>query len=54
MLYECALLNQERDILISAVVKTDLWPIDKKHLIKKHQSFVKLINKISFDKLINL
>jgi len=54
MLYECALINQERDSLISAVVKTDVWPTDKKHLIRKHyQPFVKFINKISFDKLIN-
>jgi hypothetical protein len=54
MLYECALINQERDSLISTVVKTDVWHIDKKHLIRKHyQPFVKYVNKISFDKLIN-
>ena len=54
ILYECALINQERDSLISAVVKTDVWPIDKKHPIRKHyQPFVKFINKISFDELIN-
>ena len=54
ILYECALINQERDSLISAVVKTDVWPIGKKHLIRKHyQPFVKYINKISFDKLTN-
>ena len=54
MLHECALINQERDSLISAVVKTDVWPIDKKRLIRKHyQPFVKFINKISFDELIN-
>jgi hypothetical protein len=54
MLHECALINQERDSLISTVVKTDVWPIDKKHLIRKHyQPFVKFINKISFDKLTN-
>jgi hypothetical protein len=54
MLYECALINQERDSLISVVVKTDVWHIDKKHLIRKHQPFVKFINKISSDKLISL
>jgi len=54
MLYECSLINQERDSLISTVVKTDVWPIDKKHLIRKrYQPFVKFINKISFDKLTN-
>jgi hypothetical protein len=52
ILYECALINQEIDSLISTVVKTDFWPTDKRHLIRKHyQSFVKFINKISFDKL---
>ena len=53
MLYECALINQERDNLISTVVKTDVWPIDKKHISKNYQSFIKFINKISFNKLIN-
>jgi len=53
MLYECELINQERDSLISTVVKTDVWPTDKKHLIRKHQPFVKFIKKISFDKLTN-
>jgi len=52
MLYECALINQERVSLISAVVKTKVWPIDKKQLIRKHyQSFVKFINKIPLIKL---
>jgi hypothetical protein len=61
MLYKCALINQERDSLISTVIKTDVWPIGKKNLIRKHyqifvkfyQPFVKFINKISFDKLTN-
>jgi hypothetical protein len=54
MLYESALINKERDSLISAVVKTDVWPIGKKHLIRKHyQPSVKFINNISFDKLMN-
>jgi hypothetical protein len=54
MLYESALINQERNSLLSAVVKTDVWLIDKKHLIRKHYKlFVKFINKISFDKLTN-
>src|SRR5215475_2859153 len=52
ILYERVLINQERDSLISTVVKTDVWPIDKKHLIRKHyQPFVKFINIIYFDKL---
>jgi hypothetical protein len=47
-------MNKERDSLISTVVKTDVWPIGKKHLIREHyQPFVKFINKIYFDKLAN-
>jgi hypothetical protein len=54
MLSECVLINKERDSLISTVVKTDVWPRGKKHLIRKHyQPFLKFINKISFDKLAN-
>jgi hypothetical protein len=53
VLYECALINRERD-RTSTVVKTDVWAIGKKHLIRKHyQPFLKFINKISFDKLAN-
>jgi hypothetical protein len=52
LLYECELLNKERDSLISTVLKTDVWPVSKKTLIRKHfKIFVKFTNKISFDKL---
>jgi hypothetical protein len=52
MLYECELLNKERDSLISIVLQTDVWPISKETLIRKHfKIFVKLTNEISFDKL---
>jgi hypothetical protein len=52
LLYECKLLNKERYSLISAVVKTDVWPISKKTLIRKHfKIFVIFTNEISFDKL---
>jgi hypothetical protein len=51
LLYECELLNKERDSLISTVLKTDVWPISKNTLIRKHfQIFVKFTNEISFDK----
>ena len=30
LLYECELLNKERNSLIPIVVKTDVWPISKK------------------------
>ena len=32
LLYECELLNKERDSLISTVLQTDFWPISKKTL----------------------
>jgi hypothetical protein len=52
LLYECKLLNKERDSLISAVLKTDVWPIGKKTLIRKHfKIFFKFTNEISFDKI---
>jgi len=51
MLYECELLNKERNSLISIVVKTDIWPISKKTLIRNHfKIFVKFTKEISFDK----
>jgi hypothetical protein len=46
------MLNKERDSLISTVLKTDVWPISKNTLIRKHfKIFVKFTNEISFDKL---
>ena len=50
LLYECELLNKERDSLISTVLETYIWPLSKKTLIKKHfKIFVKFTNEISFD-----
>jgi hypothetical protein len=49
LLYECELLNKERDRLISTVLQTDFWPISKKDINK--ETFVKFTNGISFDKL---
>ena len=52
LLYECELLNTERDSLISTVLKTDVSPISKKTLIRKHfKIFVKFTNETFFDKL---
>jgi hypothetical protein len=36
LLFECELLNKERDKLISAILKTDVWPISKNKLIRKY------------------
>jgi hypothetical protein len=52
LLYECELLNKERDSLISGGLEIDVWPISKKSLIIKHfKIFVKFTNEISFEKL---
>jgi hypothetical protein len=52
LLYECELLNKERDSLISTVLQTDIWPIIKETLLRKRfKIFVKSTNEISFDKL---
>jgi ribonuclease HI len=52
LLYECELLTKERDNLISAVLKTDVWPISKNELIRKHfKVFAKFTKEISLDKL---
>jgi hypothetical protein len=52
LLYECELLNKARNILKSTVSQTDVWPISKETLIRKHfKIFIKFTNEISFDKL---
>ena len=52
LLFECELLNKERDSLMSTVLKTDNWPISKNKLITKHlKIFAKFTKEISFDKL---
>jgi ribonuclease HI len=35
LLFECELLNKERDNLKSTIIKTDIWPISKNKLIRK-------------------
>jgi len=51
LLFECELLNKERDSLTSTVLKADVWPVSKNKLIRKHfKIFVKFTNEISFDK----
>jgi hypothetical protein len=52
LLYECELLNKERESLISTILQTDVWPISKETLIRKHfKIFVKFTIEIFFDKL---
>jgi hypothetical protein len=52
LLYECELLYKERDSFILTVLRTDVWPISKETLIRKHfKIIVKFTNEIFFDKL---
>jgi hypothetical protein len=52
ILFECTILNKERDGLISAVSRIDNWPTYKHILISKHyKAFTRFINQISFEQL---
>ena len=52
LLFECDLLNKERDILKLSVVKTNVWPTSKSDLIRKYyKEFTKFINEIPFGEL---
>jgi len=52
ILYNCEIINRERDSLISRVEKTNKWPVDKRQLIRKHyQFFISFVNTLSFDKI---
>jgi len=54
LLFECELLRKERKVLTTNVFKTNVWPISKCELIRKHyKAFFKFTNEISFDKLTN-
>jgi hypothetical protein len=54
ILFECALLNEDRERLIAAVAKKDNWPINKDMLIKKHyKAFAKLTKQIDKIKEMN-
>ena len=52
LLFECELLNKERDILKLPVLKTNDWPTNKRDLIRKYfKEFTKFINKIPFNEI---
>jgi len=54
LLFECELLRKERNVLTTNIFKTDVWPVSKSELIRKHfKAFFKFTNDISFDKLTN-
>jgi hypothetical protein len=52
LLFQCELLEKERDNLILGVAKTDNWPLSKSSLIRDHfQLFSKFIHEISLENL---
>jgi hypothetical protein len=52
ILFECKLLEQERDNLKDAILRSENWPLSKNKLITKFdKTFKKFTNNISYDKL---
>ena len=52
ILFDCKLLEQERDSLKAAVLRSENWLVSKNKLItKSNKTFQKFKNIISFDKL---
>ena len=54
LLFECELLQKERNVLTTNILKTNMWPVSKSELIRKRfKALFKFTNDISFDKLTN-
>jgi len=52
MSYDCKLLEQERDSLKAAVLRTENWPVSKNKLINKFNKNLKIFtNNMPFHKL---
>ena len=52
ILYDCELVEQERDRLKAAVLRSENWPLSKDILIRKYSKpFKKFTDSISLDKL---
>jgi hypothetical protein len=52
VLFDCELLEQERDKLRAAVLQSENWPVSKNKLINKYnKNFNIFMNNIFFDKL---
>jgi hypothetical protein len=54
ILLECAILHEDRELLIAAVAEEDNWPINKDKLIKRHyKAFVKFTQQLDKIKEMN-
>jgi hypothetical protein len=52
ILFDCKLLEQERDKLKASVLRSENWPVIKNKLINKyHKNFNIFTKNISFDKI---
>jgi len=52
ILFDCKLLDQERDSLKAAVIRSENWPVSKNKLVTKfNKNFTKFTNNISLEKL---
>jgi hypothetical protein len=51
ILFDCKLLDQGRDRLKDAVLRSENWPVSKNKLINKYNNFNIFMNDILFDKL---
>jgi hypothetical protein len=52
IIFECKLLEQERERLKAVVLRSENWPESKNKLINKfYKNFTKLANRIPLDKL---
>jgi hypothetical protein len=52
IIYDCAIVKEERERLKAVVTKTSVWPTSKRTLIKRHyKDFSKFINSISLEEL---
>jgi hypothetical protein len=52
LINQCALLQTQRELLKSNVLKSGNWPVNKYELISKHtKSFLTFIKSVDFDQL---
>ena len=52
LLFDCQLLNKERNLLKQSIQKTNNWPTNKRELIGKHiKIFMKFTKEISLDEI---
>jgi len=51
LLFECELLNKERNILKQAIVKTNDWPTSKRDLLRKYFKEFTQFTKLPFDEI---